>query len=147
MDRGVSPVPALATTRATEVARRAVAPLGTKGSNTSNTINYSSRTRSQTNISHRVNLNSNTSMIKAGQARTGEVPVRGTSTGSPRKIVRGRTRTPVTTVDIRHGRHTPAAALVETRRSRRYATHASSGPEDTHLVPSACTTMPGIPLT
>ena len=147
MGRGVSPVPVLATTRAAEVARRAVAPLGTRGRNSSNTINNRSSTRSPTNISHRVNINSNTSMIKAGQARTGEVPVRGTSTGSRRKIGRGRIRTPVATADISHGRHTPAAAAVETSRGRRYSTHASSGPEDAHLVPTACTTPPSIPLT
>ena len=131
MDRGVSPVPALATTRTAEVARRAVALLGPGGSNSSSSSSHSS----------------NTSMIKAGQARTGEVPVRGISTGGRPKFGRGRIRTPVTTADISHGHHTPATAAVETTRGRRYATHASSGPQDTHLVPIACTTPPGIPLT
>ena len=131
MDRGISPVPALATTRAAKVARRAVALLGTGGSNSSNSSNSSN--------------NSNTGMIKAGQAITGEVPVRGTSTEGRRKIGRGRIRTPVVTAGISHGCHTPTAAAVESSHGRRYATHASSGPEDTHLVPTACTTPPGIP--
>ena len=86
VDRGVSPVPALATTRAARVARGAVALLGTGGSNSGN--------------------NSNTSMIKAGQARAGEVPVRRTSTGGRRKFGRGRIHTPMATADTNHGRHT-----------------------------------------
>ena len=121
------PVLAPATTRAAEVARRAVALLGSGSSNSSN--------------------NSNTSMIRAGQARTGKVPVQGTSTENRRKIGRGRIHTPLATADISHGRNTQTVAGVETSRGRRYATRASLGPEDTRLVPTACTTPPGIPPT
>ena len=128
VDRGVSPVPALATTRATEITRRAVALLGTGGSESSNN-------------------NSNTSMIEAGQPRTGEVSIRGTSTGSRRKLGRGRIQTSMATADIRHGRHTETVAAGETSRGRRYVTHASSAAEDPYLVPTVRTMPPVILLT
>ena len=125
-----------------------MAPLGTGGSNRSrHTINNSSSTRSPTYISHRDRFNSNTSIVKAGQARTGEVPVRGTRTRSRRKIGRDRIRTPVAAADISHGYHTPAAATVHNSCGRRCATHASPVPEYTHLKPAACTTPSGIPQT
>ena len=129
LDRGVSPVLALATTRAVEVTRRGVVPLGTEGSNSGqDTINDNSSAKSPTSNSHRDSTNSNTSEVKTEQARTGGVPVRGIRTGSQRKTGRGRIRTRVAAVDINHDRRTPTAAAVEASRGRRYARRASSGP-------------------
>ena len=130
--KGRFPVPALATSRTAVVARREVAPLCTGGSSSSS--------------SHTSN-NKNTSMFKAVQARTEEVPVRGTRTGSRNKPGRGRIRTPVAVADISHGHHSPTTAAVKTSRGRKYARHASSRPEGTHFVPTTCTTPPCIPLT
>lgn len=81
MERGVSPPPA--TTRPPEVVRRDVAPMGigSNSSNSSRSKSNNNRTnssaRSPTNSSLRDSTSSNTSMVEAGQARTGEVVVSG----------------------------------------------------------------------